>query len=1300
MPAASKSPPVAFELLRQRLRQEGFPIGVDHQLALQELLDRIGPSATPANLKTLLCPIFAVNAAQQARFYEVFDEVFPIFHAVAPAVKPAGPEAQLAPPPPPLTWRERLAKRSWLFLAGALAVCGLIAAGIYHFQEVTPVVTQSGSPQTPPATDAAPASELHTRDYPVPDGLPSLHTDAKWHSVRWVLPVAPLLLFAAYWLFRKVRHRVFVDRQSNTGGPHFWPVQLEDATASIFAPGSVRQLARLMRRREEAPDLVLDVPATIGATLRGGGFPRFRYRPLRRPPEYLVFIERESAADHFAAMISGLMRLLQADGVFLNYYYFTGDPRRLTTEAGDEVWLADLAGRTPGNRALLFGPSSCILHPMTGRVENWVSAFERWPLRAMLVTDAPRGPRLGRLQEAGVCVCEASLGGLTEVINYFEAVSSGGSAAPPPFRPLASPPDEDEMDAEGDLRKWIAACAVYPELNWSLSLRLAKALDGAYPIEERASRLARASWFRGGEIPSPMREPMWNSLPDPARQSVQKTLAEMLHEQKPPSGSVAFESWRHALRMYQPAARTWQQRLRSLLPGPEDPVPAAGQRDLTLLRFLEWKPASRFSLPLTEHLRNLVFEHGLRTLGLRNPAWLTAAALASVMIVALLQPWKAGGADYLELAGEFSGGGATSLYAIGPEQTKIPIDATGGAFHTHIPADTQRLQVVSTLYPAPALDVKPGSVKVSVSPHRTTGDLNFVSLSETTPGQLVAAFEGTCSQAQVVFGTSITTVPCPVQAGGNFTPTQTGFIYRHDPKLAGEFIVGIQGPGSPVERRLKVGQSDTSAESPPEIVSLTAEVVPGMTRAGTRIEVKWTVRNGVDFWLDRSDRGTPPRLNAEQNNVTIATLAANVTLTLRVENGVGKAQKSVSVVTATPPRAAPSLSLSGPSTVAPGGTVSLKYSGKSVRGLSLLTKTDGRKPETKILRKPGTPAADVDDSVTVVNVAADTGYELVEEGGATASWLVKVEPYAPAPAPPVAPVISEFSSSEDKGGLVLTWRVTGAVSVTIVNSGGVTVANSKSLADSITVPPAKSAETYTLKAIGVAGATQKSLSVGASTGPRAPEIVIYYASSSRVADNYRGTLKMAGYDASVSQAKAVPSEDSVEYSAESDALLADAVAGLLKLRSTLNPRGQPHRITVWANMPAVPVASAQTITLSQIRIIKDGSIGSSGWAFEINGLTKDGRVIRLANLPAARYGDGSVVSPRIQIKVSSEVATLAINAIRGNPEKPTQVAAGRSPFPPAGGTASFTVRVQAGKASAGDFEFIFTLDTSRPKAAY
>jgi hypothetical protein len=100
-------------------------------------------------------------------------------------------------------------------------------------------------------------------------------------------------------------------------------------------------------------------------------------------------------------------------------------------------------------------------------------------------------------------------------------------------------------------------------------------------------------------------------------------------------------------------------------------------------------------------------------------------------------------------------------------------------------------------------------------------------------------------------------------------------------------------------------------------------------------------------------------------------------------------------------------------------------------------------------------------------------------------------------------------------------------------------------------------------------------------------------------------------------------------------------------------------------------------------------------------LNKDGRVIQFANIPSSRYTDNEVVSLRIPLKVSSDLVTIRIQGIRGDPQKPHATAVGQIGFPPTVGLQrAFTIRAQSTKSESGDFEFTLVPDASKNKAAY
>jgi hypothetical protein len=643
---------VAFENLYLRLRQEGFRTGIDQQLRMQELLDRM--QCEPKDLKTVLCPLFATNPTQQAVFYRVFDEVFPELGAAAPApaqlaatqaLQPAGLQTSAAQEDNLVA---RLRRIRWLLLAGVF-----VGGGVLYW------LARDPAPQPPPPPPPRPTesrvvdpvqpvpvplapNDTRTLNLPVPAGVPKVHPEAKRIAFEWSAIFTPLLMFAAFAAYRLLRRRITAQREAKLQEPHFWPLQLEALGSRVFAKQDVRELARRMRQREDAAQSALDVPATISATIQGHGFPRFRYRAIRRPPEYLIAIERLSNVDHFAEMMTDLSRILQADGVLLSRYYFEGDPRRLFTEAGEQIQLEDLAARTQDFRMLLFGSSGCLFHPVSGKLEGWAAPlFERYKLKAILLADAPRSKRVTRLEEIGFAVVPSDTGGLRAAVDFFESGGVPANKAFPVFRPLAEPLSEEwlEQNPEGSVQQlWLAACAVYREINWNLTLRLASAVRPSLLCEAETSRMARMPWMRAGEIPPHWRERLTESIPPSMRAPIQDSLFSLLNTQTPPGDTFAWHDWQHSLRAFRtPPVSRWERFLQKLSAEREVLAPESSL-DLTCMRFLDRRPKSRFHLP--ERLRPFLFEQGLGILGMRTLAWLPAAIAAVLLLAVGFRPWQ------------------------------------------------------------------------------------------------------------------------------------------------------------------------------------------------------------------------------------------------------------------------------------------------------------------------------------------------------------------------------------------------------------------------------------------------------------------------------------------------------------------------------------------------------------------------------------------------------------------------------------------------------------------------------------
>src|SRR5450432_951688 len=118
----SVSAAIAFEQFIEHLRRNGFVIGVDSHLRIQELLNRVGGSYGPEDLKTLVCPLVARSEDEQEAFYEAFRRFYPEFE-ISSAHAPLAGIADAAPQPTGSgnrRWR-------WAFLTlVAVAVLGVL----------------------------------------------------------------------------------------------------------------------------------------------------------------------------------------------------------------------------------------------------------------------------------------------------------------------------------------------------------------------------------------------------------------------------------------------------------------------------------------------------------------------------------------------------------------------------------------------------------------------------------------------------------------------------------------------------------------------------------------------------------------------------------------------------------------------------------------------------------------------------------------------------------------------------------------------------------------------------------------------------------------------------------------------------------------------------------------------------------------------------------------------------------------------------------------------------------------------
>jgi formylglycine-generating enzyme required for sulfatase activity len=474
----------------------------------------------------------------------------------------------------------------------------------------------------------------------------------------WLLRAAAfllwgLLLFAFAQVREQRRRKLVAQMESGKPPPYIWEIRVEGEEIEVNEQFFLA--LQHMRRREAGDSVQLDLPATVGATIKNAGLAGFRYRRLTRPPEYLLLIDRSSASNHRARLYDWLYQAFRDNEVLAERFYYNGDLRRFWNESHPGGWsLPELAHRYSQSRLLVMGSGYSLLSSNTGQLAKWAApVFQQWKQRALLSPQPVQSWGLRERNLAGLfTVLPASLQGLNLTINQFEALEEG---APPGWRETIKDAAREPIELKGGLMetlnsyfpeplvRWIAICAVYPHLHWDLTLFLGRLLsteDRNLLTVDNLLKLTRLSWFVDGKMPVAVRAVLLDFLEreHPALLAqVREALHGLLQRQELPKESVAYSELRLQMALNEWLFTKDKARKKALEKEIAQELEKGAEIDLPMVRYLEGQPGPLdFLVP--DSWKKYLRPGGHRRLGLRRvgkellylalPLWLLGGAAA------------------------------------------------------------------------------------------------------------------------------------------------------------------------------------------------------------------------------------------------------------------------------------------------------------------------------------------------------------------------------------------------------------------------------------------------------------------------------------------------------------------------------------------------------------------------------------------------------------------------------------------------------------------------------------------------
>jgi len=442
---------------------------------------------------------------------------------------------------------------------------------------------------------------------------------------------APVIFFVIYEWRRYQRRQLLLQKQRGRKPPFNWPIRIQAFAPKLFDSDLFYQTARLMRRRQTNENCRLDVEATVAASIESLGYSTFRYKLDTRPPEYLVLIDRASFRDHQAQMFNELAKALERDGIFVVRYFYEADPRVCCSETGNScLSLVELHSKFAGHRLLVFGNGNKLLDPLTGALGTWTTVFSDWADRALLTPTPPAQWGFTEISLASLfLILPASLEGLLTLVTHFDSLAETDiRGLPASGTETVAALEIDQTSIVESLRlhlgeqafQWLCACAVYPELQWDLTLYLGSlpVMGGDLVREDNLLRLSRLLWFQSGSIPNEMRWLLLKELDPDRERAIRLALIELLERDPPPAETYAADLYQLNLVVQRWLSRRDRQRSRELLETLEATSQQQLTSDYTLLRFLEAAPPSPLNVYLPTSLRQAFYRKGVPAFGLKT----------------------------------------------------------------------------------------------------------------------------------------------------------------------------------------------------------------------------------------------------------------------------------------------------------------------------------------------------------------------------------------------------------------------------------------------------------------------------------------------------------------------------------------------------------------------------------------------------------------------------------------------------------------------------------------------------------
>jgi hypothetical protein len=346
---------------------------------------------------------------------------------------------------------------------------------------------------------------------------------------------------------------------SGKSGPVNLPFQNKNYLA--LPEEEINEIARRMRMRIEDDASFLHLPKTIEKAVINAGFFQPVHAKRTQQSEYLILIDEQYNNNQQVKLFEYLLELLAKHNVFIEKYYYKQQPRFCYSAAQPTgISLEKLSEKYPKHILLIMGNAYQLVYPLYPVIDStYLPILNRWQYKAVLTPvsflDWGNKEKKVLLEELPVLPVDIPgqlllfqklfgeeiniLADLKQYSNNFyetELVDFENIDELSDYCSNAEWADIEGGDQYSNiLLQWIAALAVYPKIQWELTLAIGKNIldkygKGADLNFTSLLRIARIRWMVKGQFPDYTRLELLKKLSKENEVIARETILVLLNE--------------------------------------------------------------------------------------------------------------------------------------------------------------------------------------------------------------------------------------------------------------------------------------------------------------------------------------------------------------------------------------------------------------------------------------------------------------------------------------------------------------------------------------------------------------------------------------------------------------------------------------------------------------------------------------------------------------------------------------------------------------------------------------------------